>query len=158
MIGYYSGIGSRTTPPQICIAMTEFAQWAERKGLVLRSGGAIGADAAFEGGVSMDEHKNIYRSWHATKDAIEFASEYHPAWHRCSQNAKALHGRNAMIILGEDLRTPAEFVVCWSKDENRGGTAMGLSIARSKGIPVYNIFDYMDINHLYEDIEKLLAG
>ena len=45
----YAGIGSRETPKEILKEMTKIGQELESKGYTLRSGGAIGADKAFEG-------------------------------------------------------------------------------------------------------------
>jgi predicted Rossmann fold nucleotide-binding protein DprA/Smf involved in DNA uptake len=49
---YYAGIGARSTPPQILSVMTRLASKLEGMGYTLRSGGAAGADTAFERGVS----------------------------------------------------------------------------------------------------------
>ena len=51
MTKYYAGIGSRETPEDVCGRMTKLASILERKGYTLRSGGAVGADTAFAGGV-----------------------------------------------------------------------------------------------------------
>lgn len=45
---YYTGIGSRKTPDSICLLMTKIASLMSKKGFILRSGGATGADSAFE--------------------------------------------------------------------------------------------------------------
>jgi predicted Rossmann fold nucleotide-binding protein DprA/Smf involved in DNA uptake len=47
---YYAGVGSRETPAHVCKQMTELAKRLESFGLTLRSGGAKGADKAFEAG------------------------------------------------------------------------------------------------------------
>ena len=44
----YAGIGSRATPQAELEAMTEAAKMLSEKGYTLRSGGAKGADTAFE--------------------------------------------------------------------------------------------------------------
>lgn len=46
----YTGIGSRKTPTAVLATMEAIARFLGEKGLTLRSGGAIGADAAFERG------------------------------------------------------------------------------------------------------------
>lgn len=48
---YYSGVDSRKTPPNILDLMTKVAQKLAGQGWVLPSGGADGADSAFETGV-----------------------------------------------------------------------------------------------------------
>lgn len=45
----YAGIGSRETPMEVLELMTKASTWLGSKGYTLQSGGAIGADMAFEG-------------------------------------------------------------------------------------------------------------
>jgi hypothetical protein len=47
---YYAGIGSRETPSDVCSQMTELAKQLDAENWILRSGGAKGADSAFENG------------------------------------------------------------------------------------------------------------
>jgi predicted Rossmann fold nucleotide-binding protein DprA/Smf involved in DNA uptake len=145
---FYAGIGSRIIPPDICDNITLLAGRLEKKGYTLRSGGAKGTDTAFAKGVVDSINKTIYRARDATEQGIAVASQYHPAWDNCNDYAQSLHGRNAMIILGYSLKTPVAFVVCWTLDESRGGTALGLSIARKQNIPVFNVKDgFEKVNH-----------
>lgn len=138
MTKFYAGIGSRTTPDDILKLMIDLAVALRCKGLWLRSGGADGADTAFENGAGKDSI--ILRPKHATSEAIEIASQYHPAWHHCNDYVRKLHGRNAQIILGMNLDEPAEYVFCWTPKGNEvGGTALGIRIAKGYNIPVYNL-------------------
>lgn len=138
----YAGIGSRETPLNILDLMAYIALVLGDRGYLLRSGGAIGADTSFARGSdqSIYRKKEIWRPTQATKEAIDLASEFHPTWHKCDTYARQCHGRNAMILLGENLDNPAMFVVCWTKrGEAVGGTGMGIRIAMAKHIPVYNL-------------------
>ena len=45
---YYAGIGSRSTPSSILSIMTILGKTLAQNGYILRSGGAEGADKAFE--------------------------------------------------------------------------------------------------------------
>jgi hypothetical protein len=132
----YAGIGSRKTPNHILSKMTEVSTHLSKR-YILRSGGAEGADQAFERGA---KNLNIFRAPDATPDAIELASKFHPAWHLCSDYAQKLLGRNAQIILGPNLDDPVQFVICYCEDETKGGTSLGIRIARDSDIPVYNFF------------------
>lgn len=138
----YTGIGSRATPKEelnICAAVAAFL---ERSGLILRSGGAEGADKAFERGVTDPKNKIILRPKHSTKEAEEIASQIHPMWSACNEYARKLHGRNVQLILGEDLKSPSEFVLAWTFDgKDRGGTRTGLVLAKQRGIPTFNMAD-----------------
>lgn len=118
--------------------MTANARALREDGWTLRSGRARGADSAYEAGALHD--KEIFLAKHATLAAIEFASHFHPNWDACSEYARMLHGRNAMIILGRDLKTPVEFVQCWTPGGLPvGETATAISIAREYGIDVDNL-------------------
>ena len=151
---YYAGIGSRETPDLILRTMTELAKRLANKGYTLRSGGAPGADAAFEQGC--DEvlgSKEIYLPWKDCfnnksklywsayeEEARVIASETHPAWKTLGENVRKLHTRNVYQVLGEDLRTPSDFVLCWTiNGELKGGTAQALRIAIKHRIPIYNL-------------------
>ena len=50
MVAYYTGVGSRETPEEVLELMRDVAYRLSRMGLVLRSGKAAGADAAFQMG------------------------------------------------------------------------------------------------------------
>lgn len=133
---YYAGIGSRKTPSYILNKMTNLAKELDTKGYILRSGGAAGADSAFEEG---SNNKEIFTASDTTDEALELSSKFHPNWGACSDYAKKLHGRNAMIVLGKDLKTPVDFIVCWTKDGKiSGGTGQALRIAEFYNIKVYN--------------------
>ena len=143
---YYAGIGSRKTPDDMLGLMYCIAQDLEDAGYTLRSGGAEGADASFEKGVTYN--KEIFRPRHANDEAISLASNFHPAWGNCNDHVRKLHGRNAQIVMGKNLDKPVEFLICWSPNENYGGTSMGIKIARANNIPVYNL-------NIREDRQKL---
>ena len=153
---FYAGIGSRSTPPLILEYMKSAAILLEEMGYTLRSGGAEGADRAFERGVSNPKNKIILRTKHSTEQAEQLASTIHPMWSACNEYAKKLHGRNCQIILGENLDIPAEFVLCWTLDGiERGGTRTGLVLAKQRGIPTFNLFNADDTERFAEFLRAL---
>lgn len=148
----YTGIGSRQTPESILEQMTKFARRLSFYGYTLRSGGAEGADTAFEVGAVRSEiylpwkgfNKNDSDLYEVSDEAIEMAMHYHPAPERLKDSHRRLHGRNAYQILGKDLNTPSEFVIFWAPEKNgkvEGGTATAVSIARERNIPTFNLYD-----------------
>lgn len=141
---FYAGIGSRSTPPEECVKLTRIAQILEGRGYTLRSGGAEGADKAFEAGVSDPQNKIILRPRHSTKEAEDMVSKIHPAWHACKDYVRQLHGRNAQIILGLKLDQPVEFVIAWTQAVDGGGTRTGLVLAKQRGIPCFNLAKHED--------------
>lgn len=144
----YTGVGSRNIPERIFELMVMISAKLCRSGWVLRSGGAHGSDTAFENGVLNYEQKKIFYADDCTENAMYIARCLHPAWNRLSPYAMKLHGRNAMQVLGADLRTPSKFLICWTPDgalthsertQATGGTGTAISIADKNNIPVYNL-------------------
>jgi hypothetical protein len=164
----YAGIGSRETPVHIQEIMSRFASYAEGLGFLLRSGGANGADLAFERGVSDPANKHIYLPWHGFNGcvgreyiyewpdaqtetlAIQMASQVHPNWSACSQGARKLHTRNVAQILGSNLDQPCNVVVCWTPNASgKGGTGQALRLAKELNIPIFDlgVEDYVEQCH-----------
>lgn len=139
----YAGIGSRKTPPHILSIMTRIAQKLHSQGYILRSGGAKGADSAFEEGAGT--MKEIYTARNPIPDwAFQTVDEYHPAPHRLKDYARRLHARNAQIVFGENTGPGdrVSFAVCWTPNaEIAGGTGQLLRIAEAHGIKVRNLAD-----------------
>ena len=148
----FAGIGSRQSPPEILEKMKAIAKFLSERGYTLRSGGADGADSAFEQGATKKEIFLPWNNYNGRKvDNISFFSELtekhftlaesiHPAWERCKLGAKKLHARNTQQILGKDLDSPCDFVVCWTKGgEKVGGTSTAIRLSELHNIPVFNI-------------------
>lgn len=157
----YAGIGARTTPIEIQSRMTKIARMLSQQGFVLHSGGAFGADTAFAMGANkakiflpdikkLYEMSSEYLVTYPNHDliidihpkAFEIAKDHHPKWDALNYYVKCLHARNAQILLDEDLEHPVKFVICWTPDAKIvGGTGLGLRIAKTFGIDVYNLAD-----------------
>lgn len=160
----YAGIGSRLTPPDIIALMERLASHLAKNGYILHSGGADGADSAFENGCkSVGGDMKIFlpsAGWNKRprtsqyivpnmSDSIEIASKAHPGWMYLGEFVQKLHARNVNQVLGEDLSSPVEFAVCWTPDgaitkgetsKKTGGTGQAIRIACEYGVPVYNLF------------------
>lgn len=130
--------------------MEEIARIFNNLGYTMRSGGAPGADSAFEISYSNME---IYLPWEGFNGKkgivpplnLEFVEKYHPKPSALSNAGKKLMSRNTYQVLGQDLKTPSEFVVCWTKDgKASGGTGQALRIAKDYNIPIYNLKTDLD--------------
>ena len=143
----YCGIGSRETPVAVMKVMTEIAQLLEKSGYRLYSGAAEGADSAFAWNTA---NKIEFIPWNgfngcksgviATSDkAMKLAESLHPAWDRLSQGAKKLMARNCHQILGEDLNSPVDFVLCWTPD---GAETSTTSVTFTEGVPVGCVVEF----------------
>lgn len=156
----YAGIGSRTTPPHILEQMKEVAIVCAQKGFVLHSGGASGADSAFE-----LAHKGaggqckIFLPWknHNGNDsalypphprAFEIARQFHPCFGKLLKTIQPFIARNMHQILDESLDRPVRFVVCYTPNGQEtsaeytkasGGTGSAINVADHYNVPVFNL-------------------
>lgn len=166
---HYAGIGSRETPTYALEYFSKLAAYLSTKGAILRSGGAQGADKAFELGCDrVNGEKEIYLPWKGFEKsssnlivwntkAFEIAQSFHPNWERLSQGARKLQARNTHQVLGKDLETPSKFVICWTKDgKGQGGTGQALRIANHYGIPVFDAGKFESVEEIKVNLKKFM--
>lgn len=162
---YYAGIGARKTPQEFLNLFYRVAKYLSSKDCVLRSGGAKGADSAFELGAA---RKEVYLPWRnfegrnsnlivSNPRAFEIAKKYHPRWNYLSQGAQKLQARNSHQILGMDLDSPSNFVICWTEGgKGGGGTGQAIRIALDHNIPVFDCGKYADVKECAIELKKFL--
>ncbi len=168
----YTGIGSRNTPDEILALMKDLAQSLAVDGYTLRSGGADGADTAFEVGCDwMDGKKEIYLPWKGfnnnksnlyepPSEAEQIAEEVYGAkWKYIGRGVRALMSRNIQQVCGKDLNYNSSFVVCWTTDgcesaktrqKITGGTGQAIEYADTLNIPIFNLANDGAIEKLKE--------
>lgn len=170
-IKYYSGIGSRNAPSEILNEMFKLGAFLANKNFILRSGAAEGSDEAFEKGCNSEYGlKEIYLPWkkfngsnshlyyenyNNFKEALKISSKFHPCWNKLSIADKCLLGRNVYQVLGQDLQTLSNFVICYTDDKKTGGTKHTLRIAKSYNIPIFNFFGIQKFK-LEDDLKNFL--
>jgi hypothetical protein len=174
---YYTGIGSRETPQDILELMEWVAHRLYVMGYTLRSGGAPGADQAFERGLSeadedrdkIQAHAEIYLPWKSfeadsrtwikpkrefpQEEAYELGKKYHPGWKFLTYGAMKLHARNIHQILGYDVTNPepSEFLVCWTAGgTGGGGTGQAIRVADDFIIPIFDLANEEDMTLLVD--------
>lgn len=181
---YYTGVGSRETPEHILKFIEEVAYWLAGRGYTGRSGGAAGADSAFEKGYNRFEtiydtldyiSFEAYLPWKGFSDivedgahivtpnlpnyneAVEIASTIHPAWNRLGRGAKALHTRNVYQVLGLDLNTPSCVLFCYAPTtKNRQGIVTGVKGGTNTAVQLAMKHNIPIYNfYLQEDIDKV---
>ena len=164
----YAGIGSRKTPPEIIVLFYQIGKQLGEQKLILRSGGANGADSAFEQGCDfVSGPKEIYLPWRGfngsssplyTTDpkAFDLVAEVIPYWKNIrNPSVRALQARNAHQVLGKDLASPCAFVICWTEQGAlKGGTATAIHLAHTHNIPVFNLGD-TSIDKLVEGVNQI---
>jgi hypothetical protein len=163
----YAGVGSRETPPDVLALMQALAEKLAGEGWVLRTGLSPGADQAFYRGALLRggpiELCLPWPGFHAearldieggavrelsrpSASACELARHFHPDWDVLALPERQLLARDAHEVLGADLKSPAELVVCWTADGSldgrdlyEDGTGQALRIAHDHRIPVLNL-------------------
>jgi hypothetical protein len=169
---FYTGIGSRETPAEYLAIMTELATYLNKTGWTLRSGGSWGADEAFQKGVS--NYSNIFLprlNWRKddgivgrfiddtelVRDAMYIVSKYdlHEDWDNLLNSrgdgglmTVKLHTRNVFQVLGDNLKNPSKFLVCYTNDgaidlsemsRSTGGTRTAMRLACHFQVPIFNL-------------------
>ena len=157
---YYAGIGARKTPKTILQYMEKIAEELSKRNYILRSGGAHGADTAFEVGCDkVNGKKEIYLPWKDfenntsslydlpnKQEALQIAGKFHPKMEILSNAVKTMHARNTYQVLGQDLNTPSLFIVCWT--DGTGGTMQAVRVAKHYNIPVFNLKLEKNLNQI----------
>ena len=167
-----TGVGSsKSLTEEGSNRITEVATLMNKLGWTLRSGGANGADTAFE---NCFTKKEIYLPWkgfngnsssfyNVSNEAFSIAKDVHPFYFKLSVGAKKLHARNCYQVLGYYLDKPSDILVCWTKDKcvseetssiSTGGTRTAIVLADRNNVPVYNL----NIDEHYIQLKKWLEG
>ena len=166
---YYAGIGSRETPHDVLQLFEYLGNYLAKKGFTLRSGHADGADKNFENGCDIANGlKEIYLPWSGfngsdselvveNTEAFDIAELYHPYWHNLKEGGRKLQARNSHQVLGENLKIPSTFIICWTKNgKASGGTGQAIRIAKAYNIPVFDVGKYKDINDSLLELQLFL--
>jgi len=160
-----AGIGSRKTPQEVLAVFESFARNVSAGkngyGAWIRSGHADGADYAFEKGAR--EKCIVYLPWDSfnhekpilgkasalnfiDEDAFRIVLEHEPHAIGCSNGVKLLKCRNVYQVLGRDMCSHSDLVICWTPGGTiSGGTGLAIKIANDYKIPVINVGSYKDI-------------
>ena len=167
-MNYYAGIGAREIPEDIRKELIKIGATLASKGYILRSGGAQGADSAFERGCDLVKgSKEIFLPWKNFNDSQSpffltknyydlepIAKTIYLNWDNVSIGVRKMHARNVQQILGNipGQDQPVDFVVCWTNRpaDQFGGTRFGMRLAEARSIPVYNLYEELDRNRFYD--------
>ncbi len=152
----YCGVGSRLTPPYMLTYIRWIAKRLEHQLFTLYTGGADGADTAFLAGTQIYKvfmPSNIHNQRISNRldfincsdlgnwnEAIQTVYKYHPNPSALNQFGLKLMARNSYCVLGLDLNSPVDFILCWTPDgKDVGGTSQAIRIARDYNIPIFNL-------------------
>ncbi len=165
---YYTGVGSRETPTYVKTLMTGVARMLEGKGYTLRSGGAKGADYAFEIGTSTPDIYSVskkHKPVSGKPSIIPDLEKYRELAKKCclhynnihSQYAKDLHTRNICQVIGHhEGIVRSDFLLAYTLNGDYvGGTTTAIRCAERFDVPVFNFGTYDCIEKMDERMEKI---
>ena len=161
MAKYITVIGSRETPQWALDRMAEVMLDYLDEGYIARSGGANGADHVVTQ-FCPPYQREIYIPWdgfnglyHNGRDIIRW--DFSPVKNDATATAQEVrtllgapqltkqshinfHSRNMMQVLGYNLDTPSDLILCYTDNgEFKGGTASALMLGRELGIKIINL-------------------
>lgn len=162
---FYAGIGSREIPSNVHKLINKISKRLCEDGYTLRSGGANGADTAFEeysnrsniylpydrfnGRIA--DNKNYFKIDENTEDHYDalYSLKYHKYGSSLTGAPKKMMIRNYYQVCGHNKLPHSSFIICWTKDgadgkvvtttKETGGTGQAIRIATALDIPVFNL-------------------
>lgn len=148
----YAGIGSRETPTDVLEKMHLIGQRYAEAGWILRSGGARGADTAFEVGCDLGNgdkqiflpkrmhNGNASPFYDCPKEAYKLLDDLFPEAKNRLPYVRDLLARNMQQVFGPNLDDPTDLIICWMKKKvPTGGTGWAVKAAMRFDIPVINL-------------------
>lgn len=152
----YACTGNDDAPPEIKQKFIEIVKMLENNGYTLRTGGMEGIEEIVENSVTKKEVHLPFRDFNGKQSrftynsdrAYAIAKKFHPTFDGLSKGAKCFLAKNARLILGNNMTSPALFLLTWTEDgaiSSRDRTARTgfaghpIAIAAGVGIPVINL-------------------
>lgn len=152
----YAVTGNQDCPPEIISKFIEIAKRLETAGYTARCGGMDGIEDAVEKAVKKVEVHLPWRGFNEKESRFTYNSEralavakmFHPTFDTMKKSIQAFLAKNARIIMGDRMNSPALFLLCWSEDgvetfskktSRTGYAGHPIAIASALGIPVFNL-------------------
>jgi hypothetical protein len=168
----YAGVGNRDTPSDILEEMSNIARGLSKLGYVVRTNGSDVPGNTFESNSDKIElflpwknfNKKKSRYATPTDEAFEVAKRYSVVFDTLPRHVQALIACNSNVVLGENLRDPVLFVLCWTPDgvessknctARTGIMSQAIKIADTHGIPVFNLQNTTSRTRLKEFLQKV---
>ena len=168
------GTGPRTTPIAVLAVMELLGYWFSDRRWIVRTGGSLGAEQAFERGCLRVPSSNLVRliPWalfnghqeeplEIKSGAYRFAEQMHPLWGSLNPSVQLLHSRNVHLVLGEDLASPVSAVINWLPEDHPSRESLVLlGVADLYDIPVINLVNEKQIQDAWlpSDIYTMTEG
>jgi len=147
--------GDRSTPPEVTSRLVAVMKQLEEKHFTTRSSGLDGPDATI---IKDSANLELFLPWKPfnglesknyfnTKECLVIAKQFHPAFDGLKPAIHAFLGCNVRLILGNNLKSAARFMLCYTEDgaesdktksSKTGNLGLAISIASAMRVPVFN--------------------
>lgn len=164
MSRYFTGVGSRNTPPEIIDVMVQIGFHLSNRYYTFRSGDADGSDRAFyKGFLQAGGNMEIYLPWNGFNGsfeddvfintpkldnydkATEILKEVLPYYDNLKDSHRSLHTRNVYQVLGRRLNEPSDLCVYYAEPTGKnghvkGGTNTAVQLCKLYDVPSFNLW------------------
>lgn len=149
--------GNKEAPPEVINKIKELVGFLSQNGFTIREGceGPVEL-AADEAATQKRERILAWRDFAEKESKLTWNSEranyvaklFHPTYDAMKKGIQHILGKNARLILGDKMNSPARLLLTWSEDgieHSRGRTSRTglvghtIAIATAAGVPIYNL-------------------
>lgn len=152
----YAATGNREAPPHILQKFDELARMLEAKGYTARVGGFEGIEETVEKATTKHEvhlpfkdfnQKQSKYTWNSER-AFAIAKLFHPTFDTLKKGVQTFLAKNARLIMGDKMVSPALFLLTWTEDgaesmreksSRTGFSGHPIAIAAAINIPIFNL-------------------
>lgn len=148
--------GDKDTPPDVLNKVKELARWLESQGFTIRVGGDGPFEEAAEMAVNKKElllpWKDFNNKTSNTTFSIErahhIAKLFHSAYENMKKGIQGILAKNARLLMGQKMMSPATLLVTWTPDGVEDGrnvtvqsgfSGHSVKIASAARVPVFNL-------------------
>lgn len=152
----YTIVANNEMPSEIAAKFEEIAKRLEQREYTVRVGGMEGIDDRIEKAIKKIEVHLPWREFNGKQSKFTYNSErafavakmFHPTFDSMKKGIQAFLAKNARLILGDKVNSPALFLLCWTEDgaesirertAKTGFSGHPIAIASALGIPIFNL-------------------
>ena len=152
----YACTGNQNCPPEIMEKFVRIAKKLEELGYTARVGGMDGIEDTVEKAINKKEVHLPFKDFNQKQSKFTYNSErafavakmFHPTFDSMKKGVQCFLAKNARLLLGDRMNSPALFLVCWSEDgvesgkmktNQTGFAGHPIAIAGALGIPIFNL-------------------
>lgn len=149
--------GNKEAPPEVIAKIKDLVGFLSQNGFTIREGceGPVEL-AADEAATQKRERILAWRDFAEKESKLTWNSEranfvakmFHPTYDSMKKGIQHILGKNARVVLGDKMNSPARFLLIWTEDgiehsRNRtsrtGLAGHTIAIATAAGVPIYNL-------------------